>query len=192
MRWTAVALLAMAALVAAPSASAYTEAEAPALDARVLAVWHEPATVQAGQQWRAYLRLAPDAEVGAVGFQACIVPGACIMPPQPAVSLGNGTWMMDSNWSARPLGTAYPWPAGHLGVAWYLAANETALDYSRGQAFPQGREPGDPACVDAAACIHTHYVTFVAQAVPAQDAPAPGLLLLAVALLVAAALRRHD
>jgi hypothetical protein len=182
------ALLAgLAALASAPPpAAAHPESEAPGLDPRVAAAWHEPAVPKAGEQWSGFLRLRDGAGVAAVGYQACLVPGACIISPRPATPLGNNTWRFDTASYANPLdGRPYAWPAGTLGVRWFLAPAGGNLTYGDGQAFPQAFDAADPRCGDATACIASHYVTFEVASAPKQ-APAPTAPLLALALALAA------
>lgn len=187
----AACLAAVLALLLVPTAAAYEQTDAPRLDARIEKAWASEG-VREGQQWQAFLQLKPGSNVTAVGYQACIVPGACIIAPRNATRVDERTWSMDTADYVSPItGEHYPWPAGKVGVKWFLADGN--LSFHDGQALPKGLEPDDPQCKDdPAACLETHYLTLpVAADEGGKSAPAGPTVLLAVAVLALAGRMRR-
>lgn len=179
----------LALLLLALPAAAYVPADAPMLDRRIEATWIEPAALAAGDQWQAFIRFAPGTNVTAVGYQACVVPGACIISPRNATRIDERTWGMDTASYRDPVGGEnYPWPAGHVGVKWFVA--EDGRPFVEGVAIPEGLDPADPACINAEACLHTHYFTAVVES-EARGLPAGNAVLALVVLAVVAWMRRR-
>src|SRR5688500_3176952 len=76
-----VSSVALAVLLATPSAVAYDETEAPSLRADVLFVWHEPETPRPHTQWRGFIQMHPASNVTEAHYQVCRVGQACFAPP---------------------------------------------------------------------------------------------------------------
>ena len=187
MPWRSFGIL-VAACLLLPVVQAYEQSEAPQLDDRVELAWASEG-VQAGQQWQAHLRFKEGSNITAVGYQACIVPGACIIAPRNATRVDERTWRMDTADFVNPVRREpYPWAAGKVGVKWFIASNGT--DFLNGRALPMGLDPNDPACADAVACLESHYLTLTVASVPSQDAAAIGWFGLLVAFVVVGWRRR--
>jgi hypothetical protein len=182
-------LLAAAVLLGVPLVGGYAQQDAPSLDPRVELAWGTTGLVE-GDQWQAYLRLHEGTNVTSVGYQACIVPGACIIQPSPARRVDDRTWGMDTADYVSPLnGKPYPWPAGKVGVKWFLA--EDGADFTAGDELPRGLDLASAECdADPAACLETHYLTLDVAPRPQRNAPQAGLGGLLLALVVAGWLRR--
>jgi len=179
----AAALVASLVVLALP-ATAWSEADAPKMDGRVLSAWHDPQVPQADAPWHAFLQLKPESNVTGVLFQVCRVGKACFGPPAAAEDMGNATFGFASSLAggSSPVDFAPGW---HIGIKWYLRdANGTLTE------LPPSPE-GMPECVDPAAlaCQEAHYLTF--DLAPATPSPAPPALVFGVALLALAAWRRH-
>lgn len=164
-------------LLLAGPAAAYAEGEAPTVDPRIAATWHEPAVVRPGQQWEGFLRPAEGANVTSALYQVCEVGRQCFAPPTAAERLPNGTFRFHTS-DYRAAGRPVEWEAGwRVGVKWCLA--EGGADPGSCGWVPS-QEGDDP---------EMHYFAFD---IPGGDkgSPAPALGVLAVALLAAAARRR--
>jgi len=179
-----------------PDAEALAEAvgralAAPPVPHGVVAYGHEPAVVEAGTQFTAFLRMEPGA-FGDVRVQVCIVSElVCIISPRPATLADDGvTWRYNTSEFRAPGGSApYRWDGGdRIGAQWFLAEDgEGGM-----QPFPDGIDMASPGCDGreaAVRCYETHYVAFD---IPAggRATPAVGWLALALVLLVVARARR--
>lgn len=183
------ALFLLAALVvAAPTALAHDEADAPMLREDVEAVWHEPEVPQPGTQWEGFIRFEEGHNVTGVAYQICRVDASayCFAPPTPARPVDGRTWTFNtSDYKAndRPVqwgiedGT--PW---RVGMKFIL----DHTDDTNG-AFPHGVDFSDPECEELGfqACNETHYLAFdMPGAKPAgNDAPVHPLLAIAAVAL---------
>lgn len=179
-------LILVVALVAIPTSSAHPESAAPMLDARVLAVGHEPEPVVPHTQWSGWLLLREDANITSAKFQVCRVGLACFAPPALAERDGSGGFRFNTS-NLLVLGPEGRVPVDYqpgwrIGVKWYLtdaAGNTTELPHS-------------PTCSSASgsACLEDAYLAFTIPETP-RATPAPGAVALGLlALTVAGVLRR--
>lgn len=152
-------LLAAVAVLLTPLATAFEEADAPALRPDVMRVSHEPARVLPGAQWSGLIEMRPGHNVTEVRYQVCQVGSVCFIPPTLARQVDETTWRFDTANGPAALASVDWQPGWRVGFQWVLT--QTSVDGSQSSEFPQGMEIGTPACdADHLSCASTHYFTF--------------------------------
>lgn len=191
------ACLAATILLLVPHAAAVDEADAPAAWQEqfgtdwVEAAGHSPDPVPPGTQWQGFIRFAAGHNITEARYQICRVGEACFAPPILAASDDGRTFRFDTAHYKDPVyDEPIRYEAGwRIGVQWVLTMQESDGPVL----FPEGIPFSDPRCDDdPVGCSETHYIAFdMAEAKRGEDVPGMHLVLLTVALLVVAALRRR-
>ncbi len=148
----------------------------------VVRVWHEPASPEAGTQWRGGIEFRPGHAIGDVKFQICRVGVACFAPPTDAQESGPDAWTFNTAAYVVPgAGRPVTWEAGwRIGVRFVI--NETLVDGRPTEHF-------FPAASDSGV-LEDDYFAFNMAAAPQKATPAPAFPSFAIGLLVSLLLRR--